>query len=179
MGDRRAPFTSGPPLSVQVAPPTSLFDVWPISVTSLFIKAKFLPFLAGQGLSSIFSVPAYREPQPTVSEVEGGQRDDYSVFWLPRLVPAMHVFPLGSRMSAISSDIYARFVKWGQGRNFWVGCFPAKTGLASTLHLTCSSLLLATFQNVYTSLPHPLLAHARQAIPDPTWRQFAKNFGNL
>ena len=94
---------------------------------SLFIKVSSL---SGSAASLIhFLAPSYQESQAVVSEVEGSQWNDYSMFWLRWLlwlVPSMHVFLLGSGMSAISSDIYVRFMTWSQKRHFWVGCFPAE-----------------------------------------------------
>ena len=112
------------PGSHSPAPSSFLSNVWPISMTSLFIKVSSL---SGPAASLIhFFAPSYQESQAVVSGVEGGQWNDYSMFWLLWLVPSMHVFLLGSGMSAISSDIYVRFMTWSQKRHFWVGCFPAE-----------------------------------------------------
>lgn len=117
-------LTSG---SFQV-PPTFLSDVWPISAMSLLIKE--VSSFPGEAVSlppfsSLRSVLPSRVPASSVCS-PGGQWNECSAFWLLLLLLSWHVSPLGAGMSADSSDIYVRSLKWSQSLNFWVGCFPAK-----------------------------------------------------
>jgi hypothetical protein len=82
--------------------------VWPISVTSLFIKAKFLAFLARRWVSCI--------------HFQGGWADSFCSAERP-VTHSLSLFCNACfsswlRMSAIFSDIYVTFMKCSQELNF-------------------------------------------------------------
>lgn len=90
----------------------SFFPFWLCSISHPF-SCSSLPGVSG---SSIWSGGAASEMIIPCSGSAGSSGS----------FPQCMFFLLGSGMSAISSDIYVRFMTWSQKRHFWVGCFPAE-----------------------------------------------------